>query len=105
MLQLLGLGVAGTFYQWFVSKAYKYAPASQVSIYSYTSIIFSSLLGILFWEEYLVVTTIAGIVIIVIGAYLIYHKDRISRITEANDNSSVGFNAVSDEDKHSNRPS
>ena len=76
ILQLVGLGLAGTLYQWFISTAYKYAPAGEISIYSYTSIVFSSLMGILFWGEYLVFATIIGMLAIIGGALVIYHKDK-----------------------------
>lgn len=75
LAQLMALGVVGTVYQWFVSTAYKYAPASEISIYSYTSIVFSSVMGIVFWDEYPVLATIAGMTAIISGAFVIFKKD------------------------------
>lgn len=74
MVQLLGLGVAGTLYQWFVSTAYKYAPAGEISIYSYTSIIFSSLMGLI-WGEFPTFVTVLGMIVIVFGAFVIFRND------------------------------
>ncbi len=74
--QLLILGFNATLYQWLVSSAYKYAPAGELSIYSYTTIIFSALLGILLWQEYLVPATIIGIACIFIGGYIIFRKEK-----------------------------
>jgi drug/metabolite transporter (DMT)-like permease len=72
---LICLGVVGTIYQWFLSTAYKYAPAGEISIYSYSSIIFSSLLGMMFWREYPTLATIFGMVAIIYGAYIILRKE------------------------------
>jgi drug/metabolite transporter (DMT)-like permease len=76
--QLLVLGLNATLYQWFISSAYKYAPAGELSIYSYTTIVFSALMGILFWQEYLVPATIIGILCIFIGGYVIFRKEKAS---------------------------
>ena len=73
--QLSVLGLNATLYQWLISSAYKYAPAGELSIYSYTTILFSSLIGILFWHEYLMPATVFGIVCIFIGGYIIFRKE------------------------------
>ena len=70
--QLICLGLTATLFQMFMTAAYKYAPASEVSIYSYTSIIFSAGFGILFWGEIPHLFSIIGIAFILSGAYLIY---------------------------------
>jgi len=70
--QLLMLGILSTIYQLVLSKAYKYAPATEVSIYSYTTIIFSALLGVLIWAEIPSVFTILGAALIIAGAYIIF---------------------------------
>lgn len=79
LLQLIGLGLAGSLYQWFLNFAYKYAPAGEVSIYSYTSIVFSSAMGIILWGEYPVLTTTLGMVSIAVGAFVIFRRDGRSR--------------------------
>lgn len=76
--QLSILGLNATLYQLLISSAYKYAPAGELSIYSYTTILFSSLMGILFWQEYLMPATVFGIACIFIGGYIIYKKDNAS---------------------------
>jgi drug/metabolite transporter (DMT)-like permease len=75
LAQLIGLGLAGTLYQWFMSTAFKYAPAGELSIYSYTSIVFSSITGILFWGEYPALVAIVGMISIILGAFVIFKKD------------------------------
>lgn len=79
LAQLIGLGLVGTFYQWFMSTAYKYAPAGEVSIYSYTSIVFSSVMGMIFWDEYPGLATVAGMIAIISGAFVIFKKDSLAQ--------------------------
>ncbi len=76
LVSLVSLGLIGTVYQWFVSAAYKYAPAGEVSIYSYSSILFSSVIGMLFWSEIPGISTIAGMFSIVAGAYVVFRKEK-----------------------------
>ena len=48
LLSLLGAGVFASIAQFSLTVAYKYAPASEISIYDYANIIFTALLGIFF---------------------------------------------------------
>ena len=80
LVQLIGLGLGGTLYQWFLSTAYKYAPAGEISIYSYTSIVFSSIMGIACWGEYPTLTSIGGMVAIFYAAFVIFRKDKRNEI-------------------------
>ena len=48
-LLLAGLSAAGG--QFAITAAYSYAPAREISIYDYTQIIFSTLLGLVFLQE------------------------------------------------------
>lgn len=50
-LALIGLGLFGTIAQLLMTYSYKYTEASLVSPYSFSGVLFSSLLGILFWRE------------------------------------------------------
>lgn len=75
-VKLFFLGVSALLFNYFNTSAYKYAPAGEISIYNYLSIIFSSFLGILLWGEYLVIGTVIGIVLILGGAYLSFRSDR-----------------------------
>ncbi|MDO4482402.1 MAG: DMT family transporter [Bacillota bacterium] len=71
-IQLISLGIIATVYQLMMSQAYKYAQATEVSIYSYTTIIFSAVLGIIIWSEIPGVFTVIGAILIVSGAYVIF---------------------------------
>lgn len=67
-LLLAGLSAAGG--QFAITAAYSYAPAREISIYDYTQIIFSTLLGLIFLQELPDLYSFIGYVII-IGASLV----------------------------------
>jgi len=71
-LFLILTGVCAGIGQFGLTMAYKYAPASQVSVYSYTGIIFSGILGYLFWGELADITAIIGAVIIISMAIILF---------------------------------
>lgn len=50
-LALLGCGLCATLAQMLMTRAYKFQDASEVSPYSYVTVLFSALCGILFWNE------------------------------------------------------
>lgn len=75
LLRLLLLGIMGTVYQLLLSHAYRFAPATEVSIYSYTTLIFSALLGLIVWGEVPGIFTIFGVALIILGAYVIFRGE------------------------------
>lgn len=77
--QLLSLGIIATIYQLLLSKAYKYAPATEISIYSYTTIVFSSILGFIVWAEVPAIFTVIGALLIISGAFVIFRCEKSSR--------------------------
>lgn len=66
-LLLAGLAAAGG--QFSITAAYSHAPAREISIYDYTQIIFSTILGLIFLQELPDAFSFAGYFII-IGASL-----------------------------------
>ncbi len=50
-LYLIGTGIFAAIGQYGLTFAYKYAPASEISIYNYTSIIFAAIMGFIMWGE------------------------------------------------------
>ena len=52
--------------------------ASELSIYSYSSIIFSAVLGFIIWGEVPVIFTVIGVVLILIGAYVIFRGENLT---------------------------
>jgi drug/metabolite transporter (DMT)-like permease len=79
LLFLLGTGIFAALGQFSLTLAYQYGRAAEVSIYNYSSIIFSALLGYIFWGEISDPMSILG-TIMVIGASVIvfiYGRRRI----------------------------
>lgn len=72
LLKLLLLGGAATFYQFFMTSAYKYAPAGEIAIYSYASIVVSAIIGILVWHEIPNLSSVIGIILIISAAFFNY---------------------------------
>lgn len=74
-LILLSVGIFAAIGQIALTYAYKLAPASEVSVYDYSNIIFSSLIGYMFLKEKLDWLDILGIVIIIISSIIIYKQN------------------------------
>jgi len=70
---LIGTGVTASFGQFGLTHAYRYAKASEVSIYTYTGIIFSALIGFFCWGEIPDTFSIFGGIIIIFSAVLVYY--------------------------------
>ncbi|MGL4914396.1 MAG: DMT family transporter [Romboutsia sp.] len=71
-LILLLSGLSSTVTQFSITKAYKYAKASEISIYNYSSIIFITILGYLVWGTIPSEGSFLGYILIVIGAIIIF---------------------------------
>jgi len=77
---LLGIGIAGAAAQWLYSTALRYTPASIVAVLNYTSLIWSTLLGWLIWNDLPTKVVLAGAVV-VIGSNLliVWRESRLRR--------------------------
>jgi len=73
LLQLSLIGVFALIAQLLMTNAYRYAPASQLSIYTYMNIIFSTLWGVLFWGESLTSTFIIGGGLIIFAGFINFY--------------------------------
>ena len=75
MLLLAGLSATGG--QFAITAAYTHAPASELSVYDYSQVIFAGLLGFMFLSEIPDIFSYIGYVII-IGAsiYMFVHRDK-----------------------------
>ena len=71
-LVLISIGVFASFGQFGLTYAYKYSKASEVSIYAYSSIIFTLILGILFFGEIPDLFEIIGGIIVIAVAIKLY---------------------------------
>lgn len=64
LVSLLMAGLSATLGQFSITAAYTYAPASELSVYDYTQIVFAALLGMIFLGEVPDVISILGYLII-----------------------------------------
>ncbi len=72
MLFTLCIGICGSLGQICITYAYRFAPAGEISIYNYTGIIFSMLLGYFVLGENLSSTTLLGSIFVVVGSLIVY---------------------------------
>ncbi|WP_066500147.1 DMT family transporter [Abyssisolibacter fermentans] len=70
--RLISLGIFATSAQFLMTYAYRYAPASELSIYTYANIVFSSIIGLLVWNETLDFMTVIGALLIITSGILNY---------------------------------
>ena len=82
LFYLLGTGVFAALGQFMITLAYKYAPASEVSIYNYFSVISSGIIGFILWGEIPDLKSISGAVIITLVAVVsfFYIKKEESKV-------------------------
>lgn len=77
LASLLLAGLSATLGQFSITAAYTYAPASELSVYDYTQIVFAALLGIIFLGEVPDIISVLGYLIICgagIAMFLIRRK-------------------------------
>lgn len=71
-IALILLGVFGTAGQLLMTNAYHFAPAGELSIYTYSNIIFSTFIGLVVWAEIPDYLSIIGGVLIIIAGIINY---------------------------------
>ena len=81
LLLLTGLAASGG--QFFVTAAYTYAPAKEISVYDYSQVIFAALWGILFLGQIPDIYSALGYLIIVSVAIAMYIATKRSIAKEA----------------------
>lgn len=69
-LMLVGVGICSTVVQLLTTRGYASAPASQVGIFSYSSVIFGALIGWLFWNELWDINSLIGGLFIIAAGLL-----------------------------------
>lgn len=77
LITLIGAGVAAAFGQFGLTGAYFNAPASKISIYEYSNVIFSAFLGFLFLDQipdYLSFIGYGVIIIAALSVFIYNHK-------------------------------
>ena len=73
------IGVASTAGQWIVVLAFRYADASVLAPFSYSQLVWVSILGFLIFGEVPDVWTVTGAAFIVASGLYIAHRERIRR--------------------------
>ncbi|MBV6625932.1 MAG: DMT family transporter [Rivularia sp. (in: Bacteria)] len=69
-LLLISVGICSTLVQLLTTRGYASAPASQVGIFSYSSVVFGALVGWLFWNELWDVNSFIGAIFITAAGFL-----------------------------------
>lgn len=82
-LYLIAIGLLAVLGQVGLTNAYRFEKASEISLYNYTSIVFSAIIGYLIWDEVSdFYSIIGGIVIVSISVFVFFynrHQQRKAR--------------------------
>jgi len=76
---LLGTGFFASIGQFMVTMAYKYAPAGEVSVYNYSSIVFSIVVGYIIWAEIPDFYSLLGGGLIILIAFILFYFNKNSK--------------------------
>lgn len=80
ILMLLGAGLAAAFGQFSITAAYFHAPAKEISVYDYSQIIFSALIGFLLFHQVPDGYSIFGYIVICAMALAMFFLNNKSKI-------------------------
>lgn len=78
-LGLLGIGISAFVAQMALTNGYKNAPASEISVYSYTNFIFSILWGVMLFQELPDGYSLLGGLFILFAGIMNYHVTKVSQ--------------------------
>lgn len=76
MASLLAVGVTATAAQFFMTHAYRYCEAGDLSIYSYGNTVFAMFIGMMVWAEIPDMLSLLGLVFVLTAAYLNWQAKR-----------------------------
>lgn len=85
LIYLLGIGSLGGLGQLLLTTCYKYAPISTIAPFEYSTLIWATLIGIIFFSERPSTSTLAGAALIVTAGIVVAHREHWlerKRITE-----------------------
>jgi drug/metabolite transporter (DMT)-like permease len=81
---LLGVGLSGAAAQWLFSTAFRHAPATVVTIFNYSSIVWATLFGWLIWDDWPLPVVFAGAAVVIASNILIiWRENRQRNLTDA----------------------
>ncbi|MBZ9612904.1 DMT family transporter [Rheinheimera maricola] len=69
-LAFIGMGVLAAIGQLAMTRAYAVAPASDIGMWTYSSVIFAGFFGYLFWQEPVTMAWFAGVLVIFYAGYI-----------------------------------
>ena len=78
LLLFLGVGISGGAAQYFLTSAFRMAPASVISPFNYTGLIWASLFDILIWNVVPGWPVFTGGAIIMVSNFYILHRERLA---------------------------
>ena len=70
LFYLIMAGVSAAGGQYFITFAYKFAPAKEISVFDYTQVIFAAILGFAFLGQTIDILSIIGYIIIILAAVI-----------------------------------
>jgi drug/metabolite transporter (DMT)-like permease len=81
---LIGVGLSGAAAQWLLSTALKNAPATIVSVFNYSSIVWATAFGWLIWNDFPLPTVMAGAAVVIASNILIiWRESRLGKVSGA----------------------
>jgi drug/metabolite transporter (DMT)-like permease len=81
---LLGVGLSGAAAQWLFSTAFRHAPATVVTIFNYSSIVWATLFGWLIWDDWPLPVVFAGAAVVIASNIpIIWRENRQRNLTDA----------------------
>ncbi|MCH8536710.1 MAG: DMT family transporter [Alkalimonas sp.] len=69
-LAFLGMGALAAIGQLAMTQAYTLAPASDIGMWTYSSVVFAGLFGYFFWQEPVTMSWLAGVLVIFYAGYV-----------------------------------
>lgn len=86
LLYLVGAGISAAVGQIGITLAYSYAPAKDISIFTYASIIFTAFFGLIIFGEYPDIYAVLGYIIIIGASYYMFEKARRQNVAAIKEN-------------------
>jgi drug/metabolite transporter (DMT)-like permease len=76
---LLGVGLSGAAAQWFLSVAFRNAPAAIVTVFNYSGIVWATFFGWVIWNEWPMPAVLTGAAIVIASNLLIIWRETRTR--------------------------
>jgi drug/metabolite transporter (DMT)-like permease len=74
-LAMIGTGLAGGISQYWMTQAYRYAPAAVIAPFTYSAIIWATIFGYLVWSDLPTSAVLAGATIVMASGLYILHRE------------------------------